>query len=602
MREIDLAAALQRQLLFSQALNSIAKVLVTHHEANTILDEVCHTVSATLHADKTLIYDIRLSENKAIGLCEYLNPEYPSTLSSKGTYDLSVFSAALAEILRTHAWVDMKNTLWYPFAFHQDGFHLLIVHHIDENCRTEKRCLEEADFLNSVSQLVNVALEKIKLIETSKDLTFYDQLTHLPNRRLLMKRIAEVQASNVQHESLGALLFIDLDKFKNINDTQGHHVGDLVLQEVGKRLQSCVRHIDTVARLGGDEFVVLLKDLSSEQTSALVATENIANKILTALRKPFYLQNHQLWSTPSVGIILFGGLDDPNKSPEDLLRQADIAMHCAKREGRNNLRFFDASMQNVINHRTELERDLQIAMLSQQFELHYQIQVNQALQPVGAEALVRWKHPVRGLVSPLDFISSTEETGLIHTLGLWILNTACAQIKLWKKDTAMCHLVLSVNVSAQQFRQSDFVDQVIHALEYHAIDPHHLKLELTESLLLDDVEQVIASMEQLNARGVQFSLDDFGTGYSSLQYIKRLPLSCLKIDRTFVHDLHRHGNDMAIVGTIIAMAHCLKMSVIAEGVETLEQQEILRELGCESFQGYLYGKPVPIGEFNPLQA
>lgn len=447
---------------------------------------------------------------------------------------------------------------------------------------------------------VNEELENTNVLLQS--LATCDPLTRLPNRRLLLERLKQALASSARSGREGALLFIDLDNFKTLNDTLGHEIGDILLQQVAGRLACCIREGDTVARLGGDEFVVMLENLSEEDLDAAAQTESVGEQILASLNRPYQLGVHEYRNSPSIGATLF---NDHQQSIDELLKQADIAMYQAKKDGRNTLRFFDPQMQKNINARVALESELRRALESKQFVLYYQIQVDDIQEdgshrPLGAEALIRWLHPERGLVSPAEFIPLAEETGLILPIGLWVLDTACAQIKAWQQNDGTCGLVLAVNVSARQFRQSDFVAQIQLAIQRHAINPMHLKLELTESLLLEDIKDTILTMNALNEMGVQFSLDDFGTGYSSLQYLKQLPLHQLKIDQSFVRDLAFDSSDRAIVRTIIAMANSLNINVIAEGVETDEQLQSLLKKGCTHYQGYLFGKPVPIEQFDAL--
>lgn len=426
-------------------------------------------------------------------------------------------------------------------------------------------------------------------------LAFYDVLTDLPNRRLLLDRLNRALASSARSGREGALLFLDLDNFKTLNDTLGHDVGDLLLQQVAERLTTCVREGDTVARLGGDEFVVLLEDLGEQPIEAAAQTEAIGDKVLTILSQPYQLTTHRYNITSSIGATLF---NDHQSEVEELLKQADIAMYQAKKAGRNTLRFFDPKMQSTINTRVALERELRKALEQQQFQLYYQVQVDSAYRPVGAEALIRWLHPERGLVPPVQFIPLAEDTGLIEPIGQWVLETACAQLKLWQQDALTRDLLMSVNVCAKQFYQADFIAQVQAAVQRHAINPMLLKLELTESMLLENIEDTISTMNALKKIGILFSLDDFGTGYSSLQYLKRLPLNQLKIDQSFVRDIAVDNSDQVIVRTIIAMAHSLELDVIAEGVETEEQRQLLLNQDCTHFQGYLFGRPVPISQFE----
>lgn len=424
-------------------------------------------------------------------------------------------------------------------------------------------------------------------------LAFYDPLTHLPNRRLLMDKLQHALASSSRMGNEGALLFIDLDNFKMLNDTLGHGIGDLLLQQVAQRLVSCVREADTVARLGGDEFVVLLGGLSMKALEAAVQTEAIGEKILALLNLPYLLDEHEYYCTASIGVAM---LDGKSHTADELMKQADIAMYQAKKTGRNAMRFFDPDMQVTVTAHAALEEELRKALELQQFQLYYQAQVDDADRILGAETLIRWMHPERGFISPAQFIPLAEETNLILRIGSWVLETACAQIKAWERDLSARDLVLAVNVSPKQFRQENFVAQVKATVQRHAINPARLKLELTEGMLVENVADIIASMNALKEFGIQFSLDDFGTGYSSLQYLKKLPLNQLKIDQSFVRDMA--GSDDSIVQTIIAMARSLKLDVIAEGVETTEQKELLYSYGCAHYQGYLFSRPVPIGQFE----
>jgi diguanylate cyclase (GGDEF)-like protein/PAS domain S-box-containing protein len=429
-------------------------------------------------------------------------------------------------------------------------------------------------------------------------LAFYDTLTHLPNRSLLLDRLKHALAASARTGRDGALLFLDLDHFKTLNDTLGHAIGDLLLQQVATRLSDCLRKSDTVsrlARIGGDEFVVLLEDMSEQALKTAVQAEFVAEKILASLSQPYQLATHEYHCTVSIGVTLFTKQD---KSVEDLLKQADIAMYQAKQAGRNTLRFFDSKMQDSINNRADTERELRRALERQQFELYYQVQVSALGRPLGAEALIRWLHPERGIVSPLEFIALAEETKLILPIGQWVLDTACRQLKLWQQDSLTDYLSIAINISALQFRQPNFAEQVKSAIQQHVINPALLKLELTESVLLENIEDTIATMSELNAVGIQFSLDDFGTGYSSLQYLRRLPINQLKIDQSFVRDIVVNSSDRSIVRTIIAMTDSLDLETIAEGVETEEQRLLLLKKGCMQYQGYLFGRPMPIAQFE----
>ena len=425
-------------------------------------------------------------------------------------------------------------------------------------------------------------------------LAFFDQLTALPNRTLLLDRLKQTMTLTARSGHYGALLFIDLDKFKTLNDSLGHDMGDLLLQQVAQRLVSCVRAGDTVARLGGDEFVVMLASLSLNEQEAATQTEAIGEKIHAKLNQTYSLKGAAYHSTPSIGATLFSG---QQTEIEVLLKQADLAMYKAKDAGRNALRFFDPDMEVVVMKRAALEKDLHEALQENQFMLHYQAQMADG-QLTGAEVLLRWQHPRRGMVSPAEFIPLAEETGLILPLGHWVLTTACTQLAIWAARPELAHLTVAVNVSALQFRQPDFVNQVGAVLQQTGANPYRLKLELTESLLVSNVDEVIEKMFALKARGVGFSLDDFGTGYSSLSYLKRLPLDQLKIDQSFVRDILSDPNDAAIAKTIIALAESLGLGVIAEGVETAAQRDFLADSGCYAYQGYFFSRPLPLNGFE----
>ena len=434
-----------------------------------------------------------------------------------------------------------------------------------------------------------------KAEEEITNLAFYDPLTGLPNRRLLLDRLKQAIASSSRSTKHSALLFLDLDNFKILNDTRGHDIGDLLLQQVAQRLVTCVREGDTVARLGGDEFVVMLEDLSDNLLEAATQTEAVGEKILATLNHTYHLAQYACHSTPSVGITLFADHQGPL---DDLLKRADLAMYQAKAAGRNTLRFFDPEMQAVVTTRAALEADLREAVLKNQFVLYYQAQVDGAGRLTGVEVLLRWQHPQRGLVSPLEFIPLAEETGLILPLGHWVLETACAQLAVWAVRPEIAHFTVAVNVSARQLHHPDFVDQVLAVLDKTGANPQRLKLELTESLLVDDVEDVIVKMTALKEKGVSFSLDDFGTGYSSLSYLKRLPLDQLKIDQSFVRDILTDTNDSAIAKMVVALAESMGLAVIAEGVEIDAQKDFLAHNGCNAYQGYLFSHPLPIAEFE----
>lgn len=439
--------------------------------------------------------------------------------------------------------------------------------------------------------------ERKKAEEDINHLAFFDHLTNLPNRRLLFDRLQHALATSSRSGKHGAIMFIDLDHFKVVNDTKGHDFGDLLLIEVTQRLQSCVREGDTVSRLGGDEFVVMLEGLTGDAEHAAAQVEDMGKKILATLNRPYLIKEHEIRSTASIGISLF---IDHSLTANALLTNADIAMYQAKSSGRNATRFFDPDMQAVLEAHTAIESDLHRALAERQFILYYQSQVDDAGRIIGAETLIRWIHPQRGLVSPIKFIPIAEESLMILDIGQWVLETACQQLALWSNDEQRCNLMLAVNVSAKQFKLIDFVDKVEAVIKEHRINPSRLKLELTESVVMDDVTDIAAKMHNLKAIGVGLSMDDFGTGYSSLSYLKQLPLDQIKIDQSFVNDIATNPSDAIMVRTVIDMAHNFRLNVIAEGVETEAQLEFLKKNGCLAYQGSLFSKPVPIAEFEAL--
>jgi diguanylate cyclase (GGDEF)-like protein/PAS domain S-box-containing protein len=428
-------------------------------------------------------------------------------------------------------------------------------------------------------------------------LAFYDPLTQLPNRRLLLDRLKQALNSSSRNKKCGALLFIDLDDFKTLNDTFGHETGDNLLQQVANRLTMCVRQDDTVARLGGDEFVILLEDLNKEIPEAAAQAKDISEKIHFSLNQMYLINGHQRYSTPSIGVTLFM---DHSENIEELLKRADMAMYEAKTAGRNTIRFFDQKMQDMLINRTVMEDGLRQAIIKEEFQLYYQPQIISTGKWIGVEALIRWIHPHQGLISPAAFIPLAEESGLILPLGNWVLNTACKQMAIWAYDKAMANLSIAVNVSACQFHQPNFVQEVLTIIEQTGANPSRLKLELTESMLVNDIEDIIKKMTLLKAHGIGFSLDDFGTGYSSLSYLKRLPLDQLKIDQSFVRNILTDVNDAAIAKMVVALGLSLNLNVIAEGVELEAQRDYLDRLGCNAYQGYLFSKPLPLRELEAL--
>jgi diguanylate cyclase (GGDEF)-like protein/PAS domain S-box-containing protein len=426
-------------------------------------------------------------------------------------------------------------------------------------------------------------------------LAYYDVLTELPNRRLLLDRLHLALAEHARTGRQGVVLFIDLDNFKILNDTAGHGVGDRLLVDVARRLRSGVREVDTVARLGGDEFVVMMRELGDDISDTAPMAKAIGEKIRHLLAQPYEIAGHSYHITPSIGVTI---ISEHVQSVDDLLKQADIAMYQAKSAGRNTLRFFDPDMQAALAARADMEKALRTGLGHSEFVLFYQPQVDKNGQVLGAETLLRWRHSHHGLIAPGEFISLAEDTGLILPLGRWVLETACAQLTSWASDPVKKDLYLAVNVSARQFRQPDFIDDIREVLERTGASPEHLKLELTESVVLDDIDDTIEKMQALKALGIGFAMDDFGTGYSSLTYLTRLPLDQVKIDQSFVRHLPHRASDAAVVQAIITLAGSLGLGVVAEGVENQVQLDFLTLNGCPIFQGYYFSPPLPLAEFE----
>lgn len=427
-------------------------------------------------------------------------------------------------------------------------------------------------------------------------LAHYDALTGLPNRLLFEDRLTQALVQERRAGQLVALLFLDLDRFKVINDTFGHAVGDLLLKAVAERLSQTVRESDTVARMGGDEFTLIFSGLREPQDAG-----QIAQLILEAMAKPFVLEGHEVHVSASIGITLYPldnhSIDGKMSAIETLLKNADTAMYKAKDQGKNNYQFFKAEMNVATLERLLLENDLRKALENGEFILHYQPRIHCADGSVsGMEALIRWRHPTLGLVSPAAFIPLAEETGLIVPIGEWVLRTACAQTKAWL-DAGMRPLRVAVNLSARQFKHAGLIVMIENVLRKTGLNPSCLEVELTEGLAMEDVKQTVITLNTLNAIGVSIAIDDFGTGYSSLAYLKRFPVDFLKIDQSFVRDIGASADSAAIVKTIIAMAHNLQLEVVGEGVETAEQLEFLRQHVCEEVQGYLFSRPLPADEF-----
>lgn len=508
----------------------------------------------------------------------------PHTVLGSGRHDDGFYAAMWDSVSRTGVW---QGEIWNRRKNGEIYPQWLSISAVKNEAGTTTHYVEAFSDIS----LAKAAEQEIQT------LAFSDLLTGLPNRRLFMDRLKQALTAGARHQRLGALLFVDLDNFKTLNETLGHESGDVLLKEVAKRLRRCVRESDTVARIGGDEFILMLEDLSHLARDAAAQAEAVGEKVLLALNQPYQFEAGEHYCTASMGLTLFGVAVNGEVDP---LMQAELAMYQAKAAGRNLLRFFDPQMQASVSHRVALEAALHEALIKNQFVLHYQAQVTESGHIYGAEALLRWLDPRRGMVMPAEFIALAEESNLIVAIGQWVLQTACQQVVQWERDPALAHLVLSVNVSARQFHQQDFVEQVLRMVQSTGANPQRLKLELTESLLVTNVEDVVTKMNVLKGRGMRFSIDDFGTGYSSLSHLKRLPLDQLKIDQGFVRDILIDPNDAAIAGMVIALGNSLGLEVIAEGVETQAQRDFLAQLGCQHYQGYLFCRPLPVAEFESL--
>ena len=534
--------------------------------------------STILRVNKAFTRITGYGESEAIG-------RKPSLLSS-GRHDAAFYAGMRAEIEANKVWQGevwnrRKNGEIYPEW-------LTITAVLDSAAATT----------HYVSTLTDITTRKAAE-EQIQHLAFYDPLTGLPNRRLLMDRLTQVMASCMRHKRHGAIIFIDLDNFKSINDVHGHNMGDLMLQQVAQRLSDNIREGDTVARIGGDEYVVMLDELKEQSDEAAMQAKAAGEKILAALRRPFTVNQMVHHSTGSLGIALIG---ESLESADELLKRADLALYEAKGAGKDVLRFFDPDMQKVVTDRAHLESRLRSAVDRNELALFYQPQADGHGQMTGVEALVRWIDPVHGMVSPAAFIPLAEETGLILPLGAWVLETACKQLSGWAKQPQTAKLTVAVNVSARQFLSEDFVSNVLSILARTGAPASRLKLELTESLLVHDIEKVIEKMQTLKSHHVTFSLDDFGTGFASLNYLRRLPLDQLKIDQSFLREAITNPKDAAIIRSIVALGHALGLMVIAEGVETLAQRDFLHSEGCSFFQGYYFGRPGPADALDDLIA
>jgi len=440
-----------------------------------------------------------------------------------------------------------------------------------------------------ISVFSDISLHKA-LEDQLKQHAYYDPLTNLANRKLLHDRLTQSIANITRHKKFAALLFLDLDNFKTINDSLGHDFGDQILKNVATRLQSNFREIDSISRFGGDEFVILINDLSTEKQLAYALVTHMVHKLTTLLAKPYLIQQQELFISASIGISLFP--TESQQTSDDIIKMADIAMYAAKNEGKSTYKFYDPEMQKKAHQRLSIENGLREAINQNQFMLFYQCQYSDTSELLGMEALIRWQHPKQGLIFPDAFISIAEETGLIISIGEIVIRQACQQIKQWEEQG---HTVphIAVNISPKQFAENDFINKICAICQETNTSPKQLMIELTESTIINHIEETIKKMEQLQQLGFQISIDDFGTGYSSLSYLNKLPINQLKIDKSFVDDICPVNTSAVIVDTIIAMAQHLKLNIIAEGVEQQYQLDYLIQRGCLGFQGYYFCKPVP---------
>ena len=560
---IDLRKSMEARL-------NIAEIVFEIHDCMMITDVNCIIVRVNKAFNKVTGY----SAKEAIG-------KTPKFLSS-GRYDRQFYDAMWASI--------KTNGVWHGEIWDKRKNGEIFPAQLTITAVKDKRNV----ITNYVASLIDISESKAAT-EEIKNLAFYDPLTQLPNRRYMIECLKQAVSTAQHKHKNGAVMFLDLDHFKRLNDTLGHNIGDLLLKEVAGNIKKSLRDTDTVARIGGDEFVIILQNLSDNKINALAEVTAIGKKILNNFRKGNKLGGYKHTCTGSIGVTFFS---EYGANEDELLKQADIAMYEAKKSGRNNIRFFDPEMQKNISDSVRLDHDLRLAIKQKEFDLYYQMQVNNIGKPVGAEALIRWIGSNDEVIFPLSFIPIAENTGLIFPIGEWVIDKACAQLQKWQQHEETSALTISINVSALEFKQPGFVEQVRSAVSRYDISPSNLSIELTESTLLEDFDSIISKMNELTKFGIKFELDDFGTGYSSLQYLKKLPVTRLKIDQSFVHDIDTDDSDKKLVHAIINMARSLDIRVIAEGVETQDQLQFLQNSGCDSYQGYFFGKPLPIADFE----
>ncbi len=584
--------------LLSHSVNAMANAISDKEQQ---LIEQKEYIELLLDSTSEAIYGV-----DATGICTFVNPACLNMLGYK--YESDLIGKSIHELIH-HTYPDGSH---YPkqdcrvrlatqqglsthvdneFHWRADGSSFPVEY-------WSQPLHKKGQLIGTVVTFIDIS-ERKRAEEQIQKLAYFDPLTKLPNRRLLLDRLGQALLSNNRTQEYGALMILDLDNFKILNDTQGHDIGDRLLIEVAQRLLGNARLEDTVSRLGGDEFVIIVEHLGTDQSTAANKAKGIAEKIHHELNQPYTISAtlHAHHSTPSIGLTLFHGQD---LGVDVVLKQADVALYQAKGSGRNTIRFFNPEMQASIDSRSAMEAGMRESLQRGGFQLYYQPQVDHAGRLIGAEALMRWFRNDLEPTPPTVFIPLAEDTGLIIPMGHWVMQTACAQLKEWEKKPETCELQIAINVSARQFHQTEFIDQLHDCLKNSGANPAMLKLELTESVVLTDIEDVVDRMQQIKSLGVTFSLDDFGTGFSSLSYLKRLPLDQVKIDQSFVRDLTSNLNDAAIIRAIIAMCHSLDMQVIAEGVETEAQLAFLKNNGCLKYQGNLFGKPMPIEEFNRI--
>lgn len=599
----------QRALDYDRFKFALLELILKAQDTEQILAWITREIEA-LHADTycAIVLTHDLGQRVQTVIAPSLPPALMQTLRQ---LKLEAGNGSLATAIATRQRVIVDNVMMHPYWLHHrvaaldarvaSGWAEPILNASGEVLgaialyarQVKVPSAAEQSMLGQVARLVSIVVDRHLSQQSIQTLAYLETVTGLPNRKKMYEVLQGLRSQPSAGEYIG-LIYIDLDYFKWINEAHGHSAGNTVLRQVAERLQK-IAQPHFIACMGGDEFLILLSELASQKDKAAQQVWALQRKLAKTLQRPFNVAGQKLPVTASMGLCTFSGLE---MEETDYVKAADIALHKAKQSGRNHACMFEPGMQTEIAAQARLEAELREAIAQQQLEAYYQVQVDHMGQPFGAEVLLRWQHPSRGLISPIEFIAVAESSGLIVEIGMWVLDQACAQIALWQRSQKTRELSLSVNISARQFRQANFTAMVKACLQRHQINPNALRLELTESLLLENVDDAIRIMTELSQLGIQFSLDDFGTGYSSLQYLKKLPLYQLKIDRSFVSDIVTDSHDRTIVRTIIAMAQSMYLGVIAEGVETPEQLELLFNNGCRRYQGYLFGKPMPITAFE----